>query len=126
MHGDTSTRQRHVLAAPAKGIISGSSPATCEWAQARRRLEGSWRAACSATHEPVDGMPVAGLAGAFFLEQRSVGTSTSRQIRGGMGEGGVWLAHEFRRESSGSVESKVVRRASAVGHRRANQGPPSE
>jgi hypothetical protein len=66
VHGDERRpRQRHVLAAPAKGIISGRRPATLHrWGQA------AWccAAACSMIHEPIDGVwPVGGLVHVVLL-----------------------------------------------------------
>lgn len=81
-HGDASTRQRHVLAAPAKGIISGSRPATCSGAK-----PVAWCAACSMIHEPIDGVVGRPVGGLVHFEQRSVGTSINREIRGAGGWG---------------------------------------
>jgi hypothetical protein len=89
---DAWQRQRHVLAALAKGIISGRRPATLRrWGEARRLV----CAACSMIHEPIDGGWLMERVGAFPAKIRR--HQHYRQIRGGWGVR-LWLAHEFRRE----------------------------
>jgi hypothetical protein len=52
---DASPRQRHVLAAPAKGIISGRRPTTQrQWGEADAWCCAAAAAACSMIHEPIE------------------------------------------------------------------------
>jgi hypothetical protein len=84
--------ERHVLAAPAKGIISGRRPATLlRWGQA-----GAWccaAAACSMIHEPI--ARVWPRRGWCWEQDASAAARSARQIRGDGAR--LWLALEFRR-----------------------------
>jgi hypothetical protein len=79
--------ERHVLAAPAKGITttSGTRPATLALRVGPSRRLVLCAAACSRPHEPIERVwPAAA-------------RMHRRQIRGG-GGGRLWLAQAFRRE----------------------------
>jgi hypothetical protein len=79
--------ERHVLAAPAKGIISGRRPATLlRWGQA-----GAWccaAAACSMIHEPIARVCGRGGAGAGSRMRRQQHAAPARS--GAMGRGCGW------------------------------------
>jgi hypothetical protein len=112
---DAWQRQRHVLAAPAEGIISGRRPATLRrWGEARRLV----CAACSMIHEPIDGgWPMEGV-GAFPSEDPSAPALSPDQGRMGVR---LWLAHEFRREWKSGRRAALrhtlmVGRASRLAH----------